>query len=183
MALPALKDLTFDDLAIPLAMPRLSEAGSRPSLSEFARSVTTFEMLSQERITQSIARRQSIADQVEEIIRGSPDGLPAVLDHIDGIVGVVSGLIDRHKALLEPARIQTDQSIARSAAADKNAARFLRKLQKRIFKAEIAFINSLVELYYFFLALRAEHDPDSRGGPSFSDSDKLTAYLREQIKA
>jgi hypothetical protein len=178
----ALKDLTLDDLAAPIAMPQLSGTGGPTSVSEFARRVTAFETLIQERISGMIARRQEIANYINDLVARSPDILPAILDHIDGIIGVVSGSIDKHKALLEPARIQIDQSIARSAAADRNGARFLRKLQKRLFKAEISFINSMIEHYYFFLALKADHDPDAHGGPSFSDPAELTAYLREQIE-
>jgi hypothetical protein len=169
-------------LAAPIAMPQMSGTGDPTSVSEFARRVVAFEALAQERISGMIARRQEIARHIDELVARSPDVLPAVVDHLDGIIGLFSGSIDQHKALLEPARIQIDQGIARFAAADKNGGRFLRKLQKRIFKAEISFLNSMIEHYYFFLALKADHDPDSRGGPSFGEPAELTAYLREQIE-
>jgi hypothetical protein len=59
----------------------------------------------------------------------------------------------------------------------------LRELQTRLLKAEASFINALVDYYYFLLALRAEHDPDARGGPSFDNPDDLAAYLRERAAA
>ena len=65
----------------------------------------------------------------------------------------------------------------------RNAAGCLRQLQTRLLKAEAGFINALVDYYYFLLALRVEHDPDARGGPSFDNAEDLAAYLREQLEA
>jgi hypothetical protein len=59
----------------------------------------------------------------------------------------------------------------------------LRELQTRLLKAEADYINALADTYYFLLALRAEHDPDARGGPIFDNPDDLAAYLREQLCA
>ncbi|HXO71962.1 MAG TPA: hypothetical protein VN838_23625, partial [Bradyrhizobium sp.] len=109
--------------------------------------------------------------------------LAGVLAHIDGLVEVVSRTIDDQKGRLEAGRIETDRKISKAASTDRNAAGSLRELQARLLKAEADYINALVDYYYFLLALRAEHDPDARGGPSFDNPDELAAYLREQLEA
>jgi hypothetical protein len=106
-----------------------------------------------------------------------------VLNHIDGLVEGVSKTIDDQKARLEAGRIETDRKIAQAASVDGNAGGSLRKLRTRLLKAEADFINALVDYYYFLLALRAEHDPDARGGPSFDNPENLAAYLRERAAA
>jgi hypothetical protein len=116
-------------------------------------------------------------------LSSSPELLADVLIHIDGLVEVASKIIDEQRARLEAGRIETDRKIAMAASADRNAAGSLRKVQTRLLKAEADYINALVDYYYFLLALRADHDPDSRGGPSFDNPDDLAAYLREQLEA
>ncbi|MHB8270072.1 hypothetical protein [Bradyrhizobium sp.] len=184
MALPALKDLVLDDaLTKPLALPLSGSAAGPLSVADYAKALPEFEQLARERIAHSISSRTKLAADIKNILSSSPELLADVLVHIDGLVEVVSRTINDQKARLEAARIETDQKIARAASADRNAARFLRKLQKRLLKAETDFINALVDYYYFLLALRAEHDPDARGGPSFDNPDDLAAYLREQLEA
>jgi hypothetical protein len=183
MALPALKDLVLDAaLTRPLALPLSGPAGP-VGIADYARALPEFEALCRERIAHANSSRTKLAVDIRNILKSSPELLGDVLIHIDGFVEVVSRMIDDQKARLEVGRIETDRKIANAAAADRNAARLLRKLQKRLLKAETGFINALVDYYYFLLALRAEHDPDARGGPSFDNPDDLAAYLREQLEA
>jgi hypothetical protein len=184
MALPALKDLVLDDaLTKPLALPLSGSAAGPVSIADYAKALPEFEQLSRERVAHAIASRTKLAVDIKNILSSSPELLADVLVHIDGLVEVVSKIIDDQKAGLEAGRIETDRKIAKAASADRNAARLLRKLQRRLLRAEVNFINALVEYYYFLLALRAEHDPDARGGPSFDNSDDLATYLREQLEA
>ncbi len=184
MALPALKDLVLDDaLTQPLAPPSSGSPAGPVSLAEYAKALPGFEQLSRERVAHLISSRTKLAVDIKNILNSSPELLAAVLIHIDGFVDVVSQTIADQKDKLEAGRIETDRKIAKTASADANAARFSRKLQKRLLKAETNFINALVDYYYFLLALRAEHDPDARGGPSFDNPDDLAAYLREQLEA
>jgi hypothetical protein len=184
MALPALKDLVLDDaLTKPLALPLSGSPAGPASMADYAKALPEFEQLSRDRVAHFISSRTKLAIDIKNILSSSPELLADVLVHIDGFVEVVSQIIDDQKAKLEAGRIETDHKIAKAASADANAARFLRKLQKRLLKAETNFINALVDYYYFLLALRAEHDPDARGGPSFDNPDDLAAYLREQLEA
>ncbi len=184
MAFPALKDLVLDDaLTEPLALPLSGSPAGPVSIADYAKALPEFEQLSQERVAHFISSRTKLAVDIKNILSSSPELLADVLLHIDGLVEVVSKVIDDQKARLEAGRIETDRKIAEAASADGNAAGSLRKLQTRLLKAEADFINALVEYYYFLLALRAEHDPDARGGPSFDNPDDLAAYLREQLEA
>jgi hypothetical protein len=184
MALPALKDLVLDDaLTRPLALPLSGSAAESVSAADYAKALPEFEQLSRERVAHFISSRTKLADDIKSILSSSPELLAEVLLHIDGLVEVVSKIIDDQKAKLEAGRIETDRKIAMAASADGNAAELLRKLQTRLLKAEADFINALVEYYYFLLALRAKDDPDARGGPSFDNPDDLAAYLREQLEA
>ncbi|MEA2909257.1 MAG: hypothetical protein QOJ15_1338 [Bradyrhizobium sp.] len=184
MALPALKDLVLDDaLTKPMALSLSGSPAGPVSVADYAKALPAFEQLSRERVAHFISSRTKLAVDIKSILSSSPELLADVLLHIDRLVEVVSKVIDDQKARLEAGRIETDRKIAKAAAADGNAAELLRKLQTRLLKAEADFINALVEYYYFLLALRAEHDPDARGGPSFDNPDDLAAYLREQIEA
>jgi hypothetical protein len=184
MALPALKDLVLDDeLTRPLALPFSGSPVGSVSVADYAEALPAFERLSRERVAHLISSQPRLAADIKNILSSSPESLADVLLHIDGFVEVVSQIIDDQKARLEVGRIETDLKIAKAASADANAARSLRELQKRLSKAGTDFINALVDYYYFLLSLRAEHDPDARGGPSFGDPDDLAAYLREQLEA
>jgi hypothetical protein len=184
MALPALKDLVLDDaLTAPLALPLSGSAAGPASIADYAKALPEFEQLSRERVAHFISSRTKLAVDIENILSSSPESLADVLVHIDGLVEVVSKIIDDQKARLEAGRVETDRKIAKAASADGNAAGSLRELQTRLLKAEASFIDALVDHYYFLLALRAEHDPDARGGPSFDNPDDLAAYLREQLEA
>jgi hypothetical protein len=184
MALPALKDLALDDaLTKPLALPLSGSPAGPANMADYAKALPEFEQLSRERVAHLFSSRTKLAADIKNILSSSPELLADVLLHIDGLVEVVSKLIDDQKTRLEVGRIETDLKIATAASADANAARSLRELQTRLLKAEADFINALVDHYYFLLALRAEHDPDARGGPSFGNPDDLAAYLREQLEA
>ena len=184
MALPALKDLVLDDaLTRPLVLPLSGSPAGPVSIADYAKALPAFEQLSRDRVAHAISSRTKLAVDIKYILNSSPESLADVLLHIDGFVEVVSKIIDDQKARLEAGRIETDRKIARAASADGSAAGFLRELQTRLLKAEADFINALVDYYYFLLALRAEHDPDARGGPSFDNPDDLAAYLREQLEA
>ena len=184
MALPALKDLVLDDaLTRPLALPSSGRPAGPASMADYAKALPEFEQLSRERVAHLISSRTKLAADIKNILNSSPELLADVLLHIDGFVEVVSRTINDQKARLEAGRIETDRKIAKAASADGNAASSLRELQTRLLKAEADFINALVDYYYFLLALRAEHDPDARGGPSFDNPDDLAAYLREQLEA
>jgi hypothetical protein len=180
MALPALKDLVLDDeLTRPLALPFSGSPVGSVSVADYAEALPAFEQLSRERVAHLISSRPRLADDIKNILSSSPESLADVLLHIDGLVEVVSRTIDDQRATLEVGRIETDLKIAKAASAA-NAAGLLRELQTRLLQAEAYFIDALVEYYYFLLALRAEHDPDTRGGPSFDNPDDLAAYFRER---
>jgi len=184
MALPALKDLVLDEaLTRPLALPLSGSPAGPASVADYASALPEFEQLSRERVAHLISSRTKLASEIGNILSSSPELLADVLAHIDGLVEAASKVIDDQKARLEAGRVETDRRIAKAASADANAASLLRKLQKRLLKAETDFINAVVDTYYFLLALRAEHDPDARGGPSFDNADELAAYLREQLEA
>jgi hypothetical protein len=184
MVPPALKGLVLDEaLTRPLVLPLSGGAAGLASAADYAKALPVFEQLARERAAQFISSRAKLAVDIKNILSSSPELRASVLVHIDGFLEVVSQTIDDQKARLEVGRIETDLKIAKAASADANAAMLLRKLQTRLLKAEADYINALVDTYYFLLALRAEHDPDSRGGPSFDNPDDLAAYLREQLEA
>jgi hypothetical protein len=184
MALPAPKDLVLDDeLTRPLALPLSGSPVGPVSIADYAEALPVFEQLSRERVAHLISSRPRLADGIKNILSSSPESLADVLLHIDGLVEVVSRTIDDQRATLEVGRIETDLKIAKAASADANAAGLLRELQTRLLQAEADFIDALVEYYYFLLALRAEHDPDTCGGSSFDNPDGLAAYFRERLEA
>ncbi|MEA2941507.1 MAG: hypothetical protein QOD09_2036 [Bradyrhizobium sp.] len=180
MALAALKDLVLDDaLTKPLALPLSGSVAGAVSIADYAKALPEFERLSRERVAHFVSSRTKLAIDIRNILSSSPELLGDVLNHIDVLVEAVSKIIDDQKVRLEAGRIEADRKIANAASTEGGAA----GIQTRLLKAETNFINALVDYYYFLLALRAEHDPDARGGPRFDNPDELAAYLREQLEA
>ena len=183
MALAALK--LFEDSLAPVPLPSVSVGTTGSVIDNFARSVSGFEQSVASRVADLIKRRPECAKELTDIIDKHPsDETREQATRAAGqLIELLGGIIAKQQADLEAGRKVMDGKIANSAAVDPAGARRLRKLQKRILKAQTSFIDEIVASYYFFMALRSDFDKDARGGPSFRNADELAAYLREQIDA
>lgn len=108
---------------------------------------------------------------------------------------------DRHefseqaKRLIEDIEYQAERRAVSAARFSKRAKKFNkhwfsvdpslgavhRSFVSRIADAEQTAIDGLLEHALFLRALRAEQDPDARGGPVFDNPDDLGSYLRDLV--
>jgi hypothetical protein len=105
--------------------------------------------------------------------------------------------LSAHRAFLETLIAAVDLKLAseraENAAVDKNWRRIVKgsKARSKAYATRVGGIarrmseisakwhNERVNFYYELLALRAEHDPEARGGPAFDKAEDLVAYLHQ----
>lgn len=117
------------------------------------------------------------------LVEGEPLATQFIVDEfLPDVIAAVSELTARLRMQLEPDPKRLGQIEFVSAASPQ-----LGKLMRNVFRQYQERVadqhDFLVELYYQALALRAEHDPDARGGPTFTNAADLGRYLRENVRA
>jgi hypothetical protein len=101
------------------------------------------------------------------------------LRSIGSFIEAVDRDIETERLAIEQSDLRSRQAVADVRKKSSDNAHFAQKMLKRVREAWVAQHNTKVDLYYFLLALRAEYDPDARGGPTFDDPEALGRYLRE----
>jgi len=96
--------------------------------------------------------------------------LPNIVQQIDTALGVVRDRLDVDKETLD--KLSTINALV--PAIGRAARRSVRRYREVVAEQ----YNALVNLYYGFLALQGEFDPNAEGGPSFDNADDLIASLR-----
>ena len=97
---------------------------------------------------------------------------------IEEFILVVDETIETERRAIDESELSDRQAIATMMKKSQDNAHFMRKILKKLRDAGISQHNTRVNFYYFLLALRAEYDPESRGGPKFTDPVALERYLR-----
>jgi hypothetical protein len=183
MALAALEKLA-QEVSTPPPRPAALDVASSDDLAiaMFSKLVAEFEENVRQRVATSIVTRIEMERSLRRPdVIAQADEHPTVVRRVSEVIAQIDEIIVREKGRLSDAMKETDRRIADSSRLNASGTKVLRKLQKRVLKAHMSFINSMVDLYYFLLALRSEFDPESRGGQSFSDPEELARYLREQV--
>jgi phosphoglycolate phosphatase-like HAD superfamily hydrolase len=159
--------------------PALGGEGGRPR-EEIIRTVKGFEtavaqwradMLGvQERLTDMYKGLASIS--MAAAVSQEPTGL-------DEFIDVVDKEIEAERLALDQSGLSTRQTVATIAKVSSDNARFAKKMLKRVDEAGADQHNARVDFYHFLLRLRAEYNPDYRGGPTFESADDLIADLHK----
>jgi hypothetical protein len=131
----------------------------------------------------AIEQKNSINASFRTVAKENSELIGQVLVQLSETIAGFEALIENSKATLVSQQADADALLAQAASVSVANARLARRAVNRFFELGGELHNETVEFYYFLLALRAEYDPDTRGGPSFDDPNKLGDYLREQMKA
>jgi hypothetical protein len=97
---------------------------------------------------------------------------------IEEFIRVVDESIETERRAIDESELSDRQVVATMMKKSQDNAHFMRKILKKLRDAGISQHNTRVNFYYFLLALRAEYDPESRGGPKFTDPVALERHLR-----
>ncbi len=99
--------------------------------------------------------------------------LPEVISKLDDLISHIR----HHLQKADDQEAQMQASVRRVPILAKMARKAHRDY-KRLLSDQHDFT---VRLYYETLALKADLDPDARGGPAFTDATELDRYLRENV--
>jgi hypothetical protein len=131
----------------------------------------------------AIEQKNSINASFRTIAKQTPELVGQALVQLCETIAGFEVLIENSKATLVSQQAEADALLAQAASVSVANAKLARRAVNKFFELGGDLHNETVEFYYFLLALRAEYDPDARGGPSFDSPKKLGDYLREQMKA
>jgi hypothetical protein len=131
----------------------------------------------------AIEQKNNINASFRAIAKENPELVGQTLVQLRETIAGFEALIENSKATLVSQQAEADALLAQAASVSVANARLARRAVNKFFELGDDLHNETVEFYYFLLALRAEYDPDARGGPSFDDPKALGDYLHEQMKA
>ena len=131
----------------------------------------------------AIEQKQNISASFRTIAKENPELVKQAFVQLGETIAAFETLIENSKTTLAGQQAEADALLAQAASISVANARLARRAVDKFFELGGDLHNETVEFYYFLLALRAEHDPDARGGPSFNNPKALGDYLREQMKA
>jgi hypothetical protein len=184
MALQALTS-AIDLFSAPAARQSWPAAGSidRVFREEMKIHIVKATELLREKKTSAIDQKRAINASFKALAADSHHALRQGVVQLSETIRKFEALIEQNNAQMILQQAEADASLAHIAGVDVGSAKLARRLSNKFFEIGGEFHNETVEFYYFLLALRAEYDPDARGGPSFDDPKALSDYLREQMKA
>jgi hypothetical protein len=184
MALQALTS-AIDLFSTPTARQPWPAAGSvdREFREEMKVHIAKAMELLNEKRTSAIDQKRAIKASFKALAADSHQALQQGVAQLSETIRGFEALIEQSNAQMILQQAEADASLARIAEVDVESAKLARGLGNKFFEIGGEFHNETVEFYYFLLALRAEYDPEARGGPSFDDPKALGDYLREQMKA
>jgi hypothetical protein len=184
MALPALSS-AIDLFSAPAADRPFASADSagRETHEELKGYNAALADMIRARKIKAIEQKQNINASFKTISEENPELVGQALVQLSETIAGFETLIDNSKATLVSQQAEADALLAQAASVSVANARLARRAVNKFFELGGELHNETVEFYYFLLALRAEYDPDTRGGPSFDDPKTLGDYLREQMKA
>ena len=117
------------------------------------------------------------AERFREAFQKAEEPASDMLALLDTVIAAVSAKIDAEAAGAGSveARWRSEAAPARASGATREA--WITELAGRMDDLERAWRDERIRFYYALLALRAEHDPEARGGPDFETSEELEAFL------
>jgi hypothetical protein len=182
MALPALKsavDLFSAQTPLLTGVPEAEREFvdlAKDQIEKLARMI-------RDRKVRAALQKTNISASFKDLAAEGPSSIAAGLAQLNATISDFDKMIARGRKDIAEQEAAFDLEMARLAPHAVETVRRTRKQINRFFKLAGEFHNETVEFYYFLLALRADYDPEAKGGPSFKDRRTLVAYLHEQTKA
>jgi hypothetical protein len=125
------------------------------------------------RKAKAVEQKNSSNASFRTVARENPELAGQALAQLGETIAKFEALIENSKATLVGQQVEADELLAQAASISVANARPARRAVNKFFELGGDLHNETVEFYYFLLALRAEYDPDARGGPSFDDPKPL----------
>ena len=119
-----------------------------------------------------IASFEALAEEGPEVLNKGLAQLTETIAHFDSI-------IEQQRAQVLVIQAQINDALARLAKQSVDVTRRARRLTNKFFKLGDDFHNETVEFYYFLLALRADYDPDARGGTVLDSAEGIKRFFSE----
>jgi hypothetical protein len=162
---------------LPAMSPRV-QAKARDADAEFARALKQYKadsLIWRANLSQNLQRLKEMMavaaepgdDKILRFLRD--DVLPRLTASVDAAIKVLG----ENRATQVGTKAKLDQIDSLSPRMAQN----MRRLDKQYWDIVDEQYNDVVEIYYGLLALRAEYDPDARGGPSFENVEDLIDSL------
>jgi hypothetical protein len=182
MALAALKEAAerFADVPPPLRIATVPPSATDP-WNNIARQVREYDRRMAEWRAGLLVVQTTLWDdftKLPEIMNS--EQLITVLESLSEFTRVVDSDIQENRRAIFDSEITLDQAVAEVAKKSARNAKFTRRQLRSLIETEKETYQARVRFYYFLLSLHAELDPQSRGGPAFSDPDAFESYLRKQ---
>lgn len=137
----------------------------------FARDVATWRV-------ELLKLREAVKKSFEELIRLSED-IRRPLDQLQDLIQFSGEMLDQREALYKKISEEFTTEADRLAATSLDDARAFRKSLRRYLDSVAEEYDGRASFYRFLKQLHADHDPEARGGPTFTDAHDLIAYLRD----
>jgi hypothetical protein len=160
-----------------------ADSAGREALEALKGYNTTLADMFRAKKIKAIEQKNSINASFRNVSKENPELVGQALVQLSETIAGFEALIEKSKAALVSQQAEADALLAQAASVSVANARLARRAVNKFFELGGDLHNETVEFYYFLLALRAEYDPDTRGGPSFDNPKTLGDYLREQMKA
>ncbi|CAH1672111.1 hypothetical protein [Chelatococcus asaccharovorans] len=108
-----------------------------------------------------------LPDQPEDIAAG-----------IDALIAATDRDISKAKASIDEMKLHTKRVLARNKSIPKQEWKRMRGIAEDFISLMEEDYNIRVNFYYQYIAMRADIDPTSRGGPVYNKASDLLAHLR-----
>jgi hypothetical protein len=102
------------------------------------------------------------------------------LPSLDELIDQVERETEAEALAIEQGNLIGRQTVAALAKTSSDNAQFAKKVLKRLREAGIAQHNARLKFLDFLVTLRADYDPDYRGGATFENAEDLIADLRNK---
>jgi len=173
----------IDTFSVAPQAPKEAAVGAAASREQMMRNVKRFENEVAQWRSDMLMARSAMTDMCKSTLELRAPQLEQVLfASLDEFVELVDNEIEMERMDLEGSRFSSKQAIATIAKKSSDNAHLVQKLLKRIYDAGVERHNARVDFYRFLLELRAQYNPDYRGGPTFESADELIDDLHKNAR-
>jgi hypothetical protein len=160
----------------PFALAGIAAAPGAVQRQDILRNVRKFESDVAEWRTGMLVVQEGLTKMYRQLSELPPPG--NTLPSLDEFIDQVEREVEAEALALERGDLGARQVVAALMKKSADNAQFAKKILKRLREAGIAQHNVRLKFLDFLIALRAEYDPDYRGGPTFERAEDLIADLR-----
>jgi chromosome condensin MukBEF ATPase and DNA-binding subunit MukB len=131
-----------------------------------------------------LAVRHAMTDLYKGLtgLRLLDEALKERMQGLDEFIEQVDREIEDERLALERSKLSNRQAIATIMKSSSDNGHFMKKVLKRLYQAGVDQHNARVDFYHFLLGLRAEYNPDYKGGPTFESAKDLIADLHKHVR-